>query len=188
MSEAFDDNSYVDRRVAPEPRLRFTPDVELESHLKTFLRPGATEAMGRSGLFLYADEPVAIRRSGRTSVPTRSGTESPELLALNRELRERGNRRLALAKRLQPRALSGEASGISLHMDVILQDLTVQALIDHMKVNPDRSVGVHVAITKENMVTRPEYLAACRRLYEALLDDAVGVEAAELVRTDGRIY
>lgn len=190
MSEALEHTGYVDRRPAPEPRLRFSPDQELRGHLQRFLRPDALEKLGRSGLFLYADEPIRVDEPRRSSVEKRGGRESAELSAINRKLLQHGGLHSQLARRLQFERMPEETPGISLHVDVILNELLEAAIIDHMRVNPDRSVGAHIAISREHLVGRQAYLAACRDLYDRLLDDGrnPGVDGINLVHTRERLY
>jgi hypothetical protein len=190
MSEALDDTRYVDRRAAPEPRLRFTPDKELTEYLSRFMRPESVEAIGRAGLFLYADEPLGVNSLTRSSVPRRGGTESPELSMIARELRDRGSGHRELARSLQPRPLPKETPGVTLHVDVILHELTAAKVMGLMRVNPDCSVGAHVSISRERLVGRQAYLVACQSLYERLLEGErrPGIRLTELIRAKERPY
>jgi len=190
MSEALDDTRYVDRRPAPEPRLRFRPDDELSEFLLRFIRPESTESIGRAGLFLYADEAFRTEAAPANSVVRRGGTESAELSAVARELRDRGAGHRELARRLQVRPLPQETPGITLHVDVVLHELTAAKLMNHMRINPDRSVGAHFAISRERLVGRQAYLAACQSLYERLLEVGrrPGVRETELIRAKDLPY
>jgi hypothetical protein len=190
MSEALDDTRYVDRRTAPQPRLRFTPDAELEAHLKRFLRPEITEKLGRSGLFLYADDPIRVDEPRRSSVAKRGGIESPELSAINRKLSQHATFRSQLARRLQVERLPEETPGIALQVDVILSELLAGAVMDHMHVNPDRSVGARVSISREHLVGKQAFKAACYDLYNSLLGEGrnPGIEKIKIVHAHEQLY
>lgn len=189
MSEAFDDTTYVDRRIAPQPLLRFTPDAQLTEYLHRFFRPEIIQSMGRQGLFLYADN--AIETSGQhvRATQRRGGTESPELVAIDRTLRQYGAMHSRLAKRLQPKALPAETPGVSLHLDVILHEQVAAGILRHIDVNPDRSIGAHISISRNHLLGRQAFQAACHGLYESLFDPRPpGIEAVELRRTVDRTY
>lgn len=190
MSEALDDTRYVDRHTAPEPRLRFSPDAKLETHLKSFFRPEATEKLGRSGLFLYADDPIQVFASQRASVARRGGTESPELLAINRKLLRHATTHSQLARRLQVTRLPEQTPGIALQVDVVLSELLAGAVMNHMHVNPDRSVGAHVSISRERLVGKQAFEAACHSLYNSLLEEGrnPGVETIKIVHAREQLY
>lgn len=189
MSEAFDDTTDVDRRVAPQPLLRFTPDAQLTKHLHRFIRPEVIQSIGHQGLFLYADDPIETASLRVQSTQRRGGTESPELVAIDRRLRQYGTAPSRLAKRLQPKALPAETPGISLHLDVILHEQVAAAIMGHVDVNPDRSIGTHISISRDHLLGRQAFQAACQGLYEALFDPIPpGIEAVQLRRTVDRTY
>ncbi|MES2875884.1 MAG: hypothetical protein V4678_00265, partial [Patescibacteria group bacterium] len=184
MSEARDHESHQVPRPRRFSQFRFTPDEQLGRDIKElFSSEPHVRQIGQRGLFLYSDEIYPpTTRGARGTTPGSKGF-SPELSAVGRMLRDRGVKHRELAKRLQIVKMPDEVPGVSFKFDVILDEMTARALIGVAELNPDRSIGVHLDIRRQDLAARSEYLEACRRLYQELLDDdsRLGVDAIELL-------
>ena len=187
MSEALDDTirpGYGTDRVS---RLRFTPDDNLDRSLRSFFRADEldTTRRGHYGPVLYADEPIGEYGRPSSGIPRRGGTESAAIVALSMAIERRSRQKRELGRRLQLEALPKEAPGIAVKLDVILDPLTATALQDFMRINPDRSVGVHMNVRRTELVGREEYLAACHHLVQQLMSEGrrPAVDIVSLVRT-----
>lgn len=154
-------------------QLRFEAGRALNEHLRELYKPEALEQLaGLQGLFLYSDDVVHSERSSAESLMHGASSRTPaEIAAMQRNLRNQEHRLRPLAKRLQVGSREGPGGGVVLKMDVILDGLTAAAVRGLMVIQPDNSIGTHHHIPHNKHTSRPEYLAACRRLYERLLDE-----------------
>lgn len=186
MSEAVEGTTLINSYGEPQSRLRFTSDPLLSESLQRFIRhtDDLDTTVGQEGPFLFADNSIATDGRYNGGVTRRGGTESAAVAALGMVIRQRRSQFRHLGKKLQVAQLPEQHPGIVIKLDVIMDELTALALRGHMAVHPDRSVGVHVTIRREQLVSRPEYMAACHRLYEQLLGDGrrPGIRAIDLIR------
>lgn len=184
MSEVHDSEMLYSPRPRYVSQFRFTPDEQLRSDLGSFFADQAhARQLGQRGLFLYSDQVFAPTKRGTYNPAQESGRLSPELSKIGRTLRERGRGHRELAKRLEFVKLPDKAPGMSIRLDVIVDEMTARAMLGTVDLKPDRSIGVHLNIRRHDLVRRSEYLAACHNLYKDLLDDQsrLGIESIDLI-------
>lgn len=185
VSEAHEEQPVRVPHAEYATQLRFTPDDMLEQELRRFLRTDDTvHSLGRYGLFLYSDGSIRSQGLMPSRAAQRAGAVSPKVSDLGRTIRERGGLHRPLAPRLQMSKLP-DKGGVSIRTDVVLDELTAGAVMNLMKVNYDRSIAVHIDLRRRQLVSRDEYIAACRSLYEKILEgeSRIGIDMIELVQS-----
>lgn len=182
MSETLDPQVPPVRDTTTECRLRFTPDQLLRESLDGMVRHESGELNGPRGLFLYSDETFSYH----TRVIDFRRRNSPEynaIVALSRNIKSRSEENRRLARRVELTKLPEQTPGIRLHLDVIMDQLTAQALRNVIYVAPDDSVQAHITFPKDELAPIDDFMASCKSLNERLLSDGrrPGVSAVKII-------
>lgn len=149
-------------------QLRFKAGQELADYLQDFYRPAENEARPIANYFLFSNGAIRIDRISTNPMRGVESTIPAQVVGLQRDIVPHSRQLRPLAKRLQP--VRVENKDMELHVDVILDELTAAAVRGLMLVQPDNSITAHHRVPRSQLVARDEFMAACHRLYERLLE------------------